>query len=53
MHEKWDNMVFSHENFLFVTIRNGVGSAIMVNGQLFTGSERLAGEIGHLKVAPF
>ena len=52
MHEKWDNMVFSHENFLFVTIRNGVGSAIMVNGQLFTGSERLAGEIGHLKVAP-
>lgn len=52
MHEKWDNVVFSHENFLFVSIRNGVGSAIMMNGQLFTGNEGFAGEIGHLKVAP-
>jgi predicted NBD/HSP70 family sugar kinase len=52
MHEKWDNVVFSHENFLFVSIRNGVGSAIMLNGQLFTGNEGFGGEIGHLKVAP-
>jgi N-acetylglucosamine repressor len=52
MHEKWDNVVFSHENFLFVSIRNGVGSAIMMNGQLFTGNEGFGGEIGHLKVAP-
>jgi predicted NBD/HSP70 family sugar kinase len=39
-------------NFLVITIEEGVGMGIMANGQLFRGSRGFAGEMGHVPVAP-
>ncbi len=34
----------------WLTVSTGIGSAIILNGQLYTGSHNVAGEIGHVKV---
>lgn len=38
------------ENFLVVSVRNGVGAGIVLNGDLHRGEEGLSGEIGHITV---
>ncbi|MDO5088996.1 MAG: ROK family transcriptional regulator [Leptotrichiaceae bacterium] len=38
------------KNFILLYIRNGVGSAIFLNGKIFEGSNHGAGEIGHFIV---
>ncbi|HHT9133368.1 MAG TPA: ROK family protein [Candidatus Avalokitesvara rifleensis] len=38
------------KNFFWITISNGVGGALVVNGQLHKGAHGLAGEIGHITV---
>ena len=38
------------KNFMMLYIRNGVGSAIFLNGKIFEGSNCGAGEIGHFIV---
>ena len=38
------------KNFLFVNIDNGVGSAIIYNGNIYRGSYGHSGEIGHMTV---
>ncbi|MEJ8548314.1 ROK family transcriptional regulator [Brevibacillus borstelensis] len=38
------------ENLLFVTIGEGVGSGLVVNGSIFRGSRGGAGELGHTTV---
>ncbi|HUV08176.1 MAG TPA: ROK family transcriptional regulator [Spirochaetia bacterium] len=48
--EKWENQTFSSDDFIYVSIRTGVGSGIFVNGNLLRGEQGLAGEIGHFKV---
>jgi len=50
--EKWYNKTFGYEDFIFVSIRTGVGTGIIHNGRLYSGSHGLAGEIGHMKVVP-
>ncbi len=40
------------DNFLVITLEEGVGLGIMANGQLFRGSRGFAGEMGHVPVAP-
>ncbi len=37
-------------DLLWMTVSTGVGSAIILNGQLYTGAHSVAGEIGHIKV---
>ncbi|NSW89902.1 MAG: ROK family transcriptional regulator [Firmicutes bacterium] len=37
-------------NLIFIDINVGVGSGIILNGQIFTGSLGLAGEIGHITI---
>ncbi|WP_027892049.1 ROK family protein [Calidithermus chliarophilus] len=39
-------------NFLWVTVSTGVGSALILEGQLYEGSGALAGEIGHFVLEP-
>ncbi|MDR3050250.1 MAG: ROK family transcriptional regulator [Oscillospiraceae bacterium] len=34
----------------YLSIREGIGAAVMIQGQVFRGSHSLAGEIGHLSV---
>jgi N-acetylglucosamine repressor len=50
--EKWSNETFSYRNFIFVSIRTGVGTGIFYSGKLFNGTHGLSGEIGHMKVVP-
>ena len=40
------------DNFLVITIEEGVGMGIMANGQLFRGARGFAGEMGHVPVVP-
>lgn len=37
-------------NLVFIDINTGVGAGIIVNGKIFTGSQGLAGEIGHMSI---
>jgi predicted NBD/HSP70 family sugar kinase len=48
--EKWSNETFASSDFVFVSIRTGVGTGIFQNGQLYVGVNGLAGEVGHMKV---
>lgn len=36
------------KNFIMITLGTGVGSGIVVNGQMVYGSDSLAGELGHV-----
>lgn len=38
---------------LFVTILDGIGSALMKNGDIYGGSHGIAGELGHISIDPF
>jgi len=38
------------ENFLWMTISNGIGGAIYINNKLYKGAFSYAGEIGHITV---
>jgi glucokinase len=40
------------KNFLLVTIGTGIGSGIVINGELYRGPAGLAGEIGHMMLEP-
>ncbi|MCL1920811.1 MAG: ROK family protein [Kiritimatiellaeota bacterium] len=37
-------------DFLWVTVSNGVGGAVVLDGRLYTGARGNAGEVGHLRV---
>lgn len=37
---------------LFVTILDGIGSALMKNGDIYGGSHGIAGELGHISIDP-
>lgn len=47
--ERWKGCVQGVQDFVFVAIGTGVGSAIFTNGQLVEGSTFMAGEIGYLR----
>lgn len=38
------------QNFLYVVLGNGIGSAIFIEGRAYVGSAGIAGEIGHIPV---
>src|SRR4029453_7700456 len=38
------------ENFVFVKIGTGIGAGIIVNGELYRGSQGWAGDIGHIQI---
>lgn len=40
------------KNFIMITLGTGVGSGIVVNGQMVYGSDGMAGELGHVIVVP-
>jgi len=41
----------SNHDFVFVTVSDGVGVGIVVNGELFRGHENMAGEFGHIPLS--
>lgn len=44
--EQWFGQARGLKNFICVGIRSGIGAGLVVNGQLHTGHDGLAGEIG-------
>lgn len=40
------------EDFLYLTVSNGVGGACFLDGKLYTGAHQGAGELGHCVVVP-
>jgi N-acetylglucosamine repressor len=40
------------DNFVYVTVAEGVGAGIVVNGQVLRGSGHTAGEFGHVPINP-
>ena len=40
------------QNILFVTISNGIGGALIKNGEVYRGSHGISGELGHISVNP-
>ncbi|PID57353.1 hypothetical protein CSB45_07460 [candidate division KSB3 bacterium] len=51
MYVKWAGPAFSLQNFLLISLRNGVGTGIFYQGDLIRGTHEMAGELSHLPVA--
>ncbi len=41
----------SRKNLIFVVIETGIGCGILINGQLYKGQNKRAGEFGHMAIA--
>lgn len=50
--EHWKGAAKNVDNFLCVSLGTGIGGAIFINGQLYTGHSFSAGEIGHINLYP-
>lgn len=50
--ENWKGSGQSAENLLFITLGTGVGGGVIVSGELLSGTNGTAGEIGHILVEP-
>lgn len=50
--EHWKGAARGTHNFLCVTIGTGIGGALFLNGELYTGDHFSAGEIGHMNLYP-
>lgn len=50
--EMWFGRMDGVRNAVLITISEGVGSAILANGQIVGGKDGLAGEFGHIPIDP-
>ena len=41
------------QNMVFMTFGTGLGAGLILNGQLYEGTSDSAGELGHIRLAPF
>ncbi|MDR1675081.1 MAG: ROK family protein, partial [Tannerella sp.] len=41
------------KNMVFLTFGTGMGAGLILNGQLYSGANDNAGEVGHVRLAPF
>jgi predicted NBD/HSP70 family sugar kinase len=48
--EYWNGSGKGVDNFLVITLENGVGAGVIINGQLVRGHQGIAGEFGHICV---
>lgn len=48
--EKWHGIGVDWDNFLYLMVGEGIGCGIIVDGQIFSGVEGMAGEAGHMSV---
>jgi glucokinase len=51
--EMWQGAGRGHQTIVCLTLGTGVGSGIILDGQLWRGADGTAGEIGHTSVDPF
>ncbi len=50
--EHWLGAGVGHQHMLGITLGTGVGGGLILNGQVWAGTEGTAGEIGHMTVDP-
>lgn len=50
--ERWFGEAGRSENVLCINLRDGVGMGILLQGEVFRGSQEMAGEFGHITVDP-
>lgn len=50
--EMWKGGGEGYQSIVMVTLGTGVGGGIIVNGEILTGSNGAAGEIGHITINP-
>lgn len=50
--EMWQGGGKGHKDMIMVTLGTGVGGGVILNGEIVTGSNGAAGEIGHILVNP-
>ncbi len=48
--ESWYGLGRGKTNFLYLSVTDGVGGGIVINGRLYTGTSGTAGEFGHITV---
>lgn len=48
--EKWFGVGRNMDNFVFILVEDGVGSGVMINGDIYRGQHDIAGEIGHTTI---
>lgn len=48
--EKWFGTAKKAQNYLFLSIGQGIGSGVVIDGEIYHGSGFAAGEIGHIRV---
>ena len=41
------------ENMIFLTFGTGMGAGLILNGRLYSGTNGMAGEVGHMRMADF
>lgn len=41
------------ENMIFMTFGTGLGAGLILNGQLYSGTNDMAGEVGHIRLSGF
>lgn len=41
------------ENMIFLTFGTGMGAGLILNGKLYTGTNDMAGEIGHVRISQY
>ena len=42
----------NHKNVIMLTLGTGVGGGILLNGKLYSGADRMGGELGHMSINP-
>ncbi len=50
--ERWFGEASAAEDVLCILLSDGIGMGILLNGEIFRGSQQLAGEFGHITVDP-
>ncbi len=48
--EKWFGDAVSEKNFPVITVGHGIGSAILLDNEIYSGSNLMSGEIGHMVI---
>jgi predicted NBD/HSP70 family sugar kinase len=50
--EIWSGRLGNYHNVVLVSISEGIGASLLVNGQMVTGKSGMAGEFGHISLDP-
>lgn len=50
--EYWQGIAKGADNFVYITLGTGIGSGLVLNGSLWTGTDGIGAEFGHITIDP-